>query len=570
MRLTAAVLAAGLLGLAGAAPASPDTPEALRAEAFEAAQWAIASEAADALARVSARFAQGDDELGLLAEERERLIVERDRLERELEQHYASADDADLQARTRARMAWEAADGRLKAVDNEIETRFPAWAELTSPRALSVRETQGLLKEDEGLLLVMVNPEATYVWGVTRDRVAWARAGDLGAEAMTEAVNTLRASLTGTPVSRGQEVDPLIFAGRRAAPFDRAVSHRLYSRVVKPVEQVFVGKSTLITVVTGALTTLPLAVLSTSAPTGRDDAVDALDDTEWLMDRYALATLPAVSSLKALRCHLVATPADRSPGCPAAVSTGRPVQVAERLPLVAFGAPVLTGVPDEGGRGSPSADQVMGTGRLADVAKLKALPYLRGSRLELETLKSRYPDSVVRIGSEATERSVRALDAPALERARFVVFSTHGLMAGSAASEPGLVLTPPDEATEADDGYLSASEAAQLKLNAEFVVLSACNTAASDGRPGGEGLSGLARAFFYAGARSMMVSHWEVSDAATTKLITETFASLDARQATDPGVRARALQAGMRAVRAERRWSHPAYWAAFTLVGEPG
>lgn len=570
MRLTAAVLAAGLLGLAGAAPASPDTPEALRAEAFEAAQWAIASEAADALARVSARFAQGDDELGLLAEERERLIVERDRLERELEQHYASADDADLQARTRARMAWEAADGRLKAVDNEIETRFPAWAELTSPRALSVRETQGLLKEDEGLLLVMVNPEATYVWGVTRDRVAWARAGDLGAEAMTEAVNTLRASLTGTPVSRGQEVDPLIFAGRRAAPFDRAVSHRLYSRVVKPVEQVFVGKSTLITVVTGALTTLPLAVLSTSAPTGRDDAVDALDDTEWLMDRYALATLPAVSSLKALRCHLVATPADRSPGCPAAVSTGRPVQVAERLPLVAFGAPVLTGVPDEGGRGSPSADQVMGTGRLADVAKLKALPYLRGSRLELETLKSRYPDSVVRIGAEATERSVRALDAPALERARFVVFSTHGLMAGSAASEPGLVLTPPDEATEADDGYLSASEAAQLKLNAEFVVLSACNTAASDGRPGGEGLSGLARAFFYAGARSMMVSHWEVSDAATTKLITETFASLDARQATDPGVRARALQAGMRAVRAERRWSHPAYWAAFTLVGEPG
>lgn len=568
-RLTAAVLAAGLLGLAGAAPASPDTPEALRAEAFEAAQWAIASEAADALARVSARFAQGDDELGQLAEERERLIVERDRLERELEQHYASGDDDDLQARTRARVAWEAADGRLKAVDGEIETRFPAWAELTSPRALSVQETQRLLKNDEGLLLVMVNPEATYVWGVTRDRIAWARAEDLGAAALTEAVSTLRRSLT-TTAARGPQVDPLLFAGNSAVAFDRSVSHRLYSEIVKPVEPVFAGKSTLITVVTGALTTLPLAVLSTNAPTGRDDAVDALDDTQWLMDRYALATLPAVSSLKALRCHLVATPADRSPGCPAAVSTGRPVQAAERLPLVAFGAPVLTGAPDDGGRGSPSADQVMGTGRLADVAKLKALPWLRGSRLELETLKSRYPDSVVRIGAEATERSVRSLDAPALERARFVVFSTHGLMAGSAASEPGLVLTPPDEATEADDGYLSASEAAQLKLNAEFVVLSACNTAASDGRPGGEGLSGLARAFFYAGARSMMVSHWEVSDAATTKLITETFASLDARQATDPGVRARALQAGMRAVRAERPWAHPAYWAAFTLVGEPG
>jgi CHAT domain-containing protein len=143
-------------------------------------------------------------------------------------------------------------------------------------------------------------------------------------------------------------------------------------------------------------------------------------------------------------------------------------------------------------------------------------------------------------------------------------------MAGSAAAEPGLVMTPPDQATEADDGYLSASEAAQLKLNAEFVVLSACNTAASDGRPGGEGLSGLARAFFYAGARSVMVSHWEVSDAATTTLITSAFADLDDSRAGDPGVRARALQTGIRAVRAERRWAHPAYWAAFTLVGEPG
>jgi CHAT domain-containing protein len=143
-------------------------------------------------------------------------------------------------------------------------------------------------------------------------------------------------------------------------------------------------------------------------------------------------------------------------------------------------------------------------------------------------------------------------------------------MAGSTAGEPGLVLTPPAEASEADDGYLSASEAAQLRLNADFVVLSACNTAAADGRPGAEGLSGLARAFFYAGARSILVSHWEVSDAATAALILDTFAELDARGGADPAVRARALQAAMRKVRADPRWSHPAYWAAFTLVGEPG
>lgn len=570
-RSWAGVLAVvGLLFAAGAAPADPDTPEALRAEAFEAAQWAIASDAADALARVSARFAQGDDALGRLAEEREDLIVRRDRLERELERHYASGDTADLAARTRAQSDWEAAAARLTVIDTDIEARFPAYSELTSPRALSIQETQQLLRPDEGLLLVLSNPEATYVWAVTRERVAWTRSDALDETRLKAVVERLRASLSATAAPRGDDVDPTIFAGRQPAPFDRIESYRLYSELVLPVEETFKDKTTLITVTTGALSTLPLSVLVTAPPEGSNTDLDVLAATPWLADRYALASLPAVSSLRALRCYLVADPAARSAGCPAmpTATTRRPA-VSAPLRLAAFGAPLLAGAPTDPTRGAPAADTVM-DGRLADVTKLKALPYLRGSRLELETLKARYPDAVVRIGSEATEQAVRTTDFEALSRARFVVFSTHGLMAGSAAAEPGLVMTPPNEATEADDGYLSASEAAQLKLNAEFVVLSACNTAASDGRPGGEGLSGLARAFFYAGARSVMVSHWEVSDAATTTLITATFADLDSHAIGDPGVRARALQAGQRAVRAERRWSHPAYWAAFTLVGEPG
>lgn len=572
-RCLASIAAIAAVLVAGPAPARQDPTVALRAEAWEAAQWAIASDAADALARVSARFAQGDDALGRLAEERENLIERRDRLERELERLYASDDATALAERARTRALWEAAVERLRAVDADIDARFPAYSELTSPRALSITEAQALLGPDEGLLLVLVNPEATYVWGVSRERVEWARADTLGDVAMTEAVDRLRASLTSAGTVRGgQEIDPILFAGPQATPFDRATAHRLYTELVQPVEGAFEGKKTLISVVTGALTSLPLSVLTTAAPTGSDSDPATLAATPWLIDRYALATLPSVSSLEALRCHLVAAPALRSPGCPP--RRGAVPRRAEaggaRLHLAAFGAPLLTGEPVNAMRGAPAADDVMGTGRLADVGKLRALPSLPGSKLELETLRTRYPDALVRIGSEATEHTVRAVDAEALSRARFVVFSTHGLMAGSAAAEPGLVMTPPEQASEADDGYLSASEAAQLRLNAEFVVLSACNTAASDGRPGGEGLSGLARAFFYAGARSVMVSHWEVSDAATTTLITSTFADLDARQATDPGIRARALQTGIRAVRAERRWAHPAYWAAFTLVGEPG
>lgn len=569
-RAWGALAAIGLLLTAGTALAGPDTPDSLRAEAFEAAQWAIASDAADALTRVSARFAQGDDAVGRLAEEREDLIVRRDRLERALERHYASTDPADLAARVQAQADWEAASARLAVIDADIEARFPAYSELTSPRALTITETQQLLRPDEGLLLVLVNPEATYVWAVTRERVAWARAETLDEVRLNATVDRLRQSLSATAAPRGDDVDPTLFAGRQPAPFDRTESWRLYSQLILPVEETFKDKTTLITVTTGALTALPLSVLTTAPPRGSDADLDALAATPWLSDRYALASLPSVSSLRSLRCYLVVDPAARSPGCPAMPgATPRRASTATPLRLAAFGAPLLAGAPTDPTRDAPAAETVM-DGRLADVEKLKALPYLRGSRLELETLKARYPDSVVRIGAEATEQAVRTGDLDALSRARFVVFSTHGLMAGSAAAEPGLVMTPPDQATEADDGYLSASEAAQLKLNAEFVVLSACNTAASDGRPGGEGLSGLARAFFYAGARSVMVSHWEVSDAATTTLITATFADLDGHAVNDPGVRARALQAGQRAVRAERRWSHPAYWAAFTLVGEPG
>jgi CHAT domain-containing protein len=565
MRVIAA-LAALLLAMPGSAVAQDNSPEALRAEAFEAAQWAIASEAADALAQVSARFAHGDDALGRLAEEHETLLTCRDRLERELEQLYVR-DEAEARGRrTEVRGDYEATVERLGVVEGELRVRFPAYADLTSPRALSVAETQALLGPDEALLLVLANPEATYVWGLSRDRIEWARA-DLTRANLAEAVTALRASLTAEAARGAPGIDPSIYAGRPAPAFDQATAHDLYARLVRPVEAVFEGRSTLITVVTGPLASLPMTVLSTSPADGADTGTGPA----WLGDRYALASLPSVSSLEALRCHRAPYAARRPAVCPGGpVAATRPPSRSGGVALAAFGAPLLTGAPQDATRGAAAADSVMGDGRLANVDKLRALPWLPGSKAELDALGARYPDALVRTGADATEDAVRRSDAAALAKARFVVFSTHGLMAGSASSEPGLVLTPPAEATEADDGYLSASEAAQLRLNADFVVLSACNTAAADGRAGAEGLSGLARAFFYAGARSILVSHWEVSDAATAALILDTFAELDAGAGTDPAARARALQSAMRKVRANPRWSHPAYWAAFTLVGEPG
>jgi CHAT domain-containing protein len=146
-------------------------------------------------------------------------------------------------------------------------------------------------------------------------------------------------------------------------------------------------------------------------------------------------------------------------------------------------------------------------------------------------------------------------------------FATHGAMAGEIEKdrEPGLILTPPEAASAEDDGYLSASEIAGLKLDADWVVLSACNTAAG-GAASAEALSGVARAFIYAGARALLVSHWAVYSEATVKLVTKAAAEM----ARDSKVgRAEAMRRAMKAlIEKGGVEAHPAYWAPFVVVGE--
>jgi CHAT domain-containing protein len=183
----------------------------------------------------------------------------------------------------------------------------------------------------------------------------------------------------------------------------------------------------------------------------------------------------------------------------------------------------------------------------------------------------RVSDKDIRLGSRATEAEVKRLsEAGELARYRIVHFATHGVLAGQLGTnaEPGLILTPPKSTTEGDDGYLSASEITALKLDADWVILSACNTAAG-GTEGAEALSGLARAFFYAGARALLVSHWAVASGATVKLITGAAGIM----ASDRSVgRAEAMRQAMLALidKDEANGVHPAFWAPFVVVGEGG
>jgi len=159
---------------------------------------------------------------------------------------------------------------------------------------------------------------------------------------------------------------------------------------------------------------------------------------------------------------------------------------------------------------------------------------------------------------------------------RIVHFATHGLVAGDlpGLDEPALAFTPAKIGGGEDDGLLTMSEVMNLSLNADWVVLSACNTAASDG-DGAEAVSGLGRAFFYAGARSLLVSNWPVHSGATTDLMSHLFKEMTINKSLSKaeGLRRAKLyqinQSGFK-MNGEMAFSyaHPIFWAPFIIIGD--
>lgn len=508
-------------------------------DAFIAAQEGMTSAAAGALRQIGLRTAAGD---GPLAERvRQRQDIE-DRLRAaELAMARPDADRVALSGET------EGLEAALARMDADLAVAFPEYAALTRPKPLGLTEVQGLLGPDEALILVFVGETYAFVWAVSPTHVGWHRL-NAGQQTLSFAVEDLRSTLDPNAPARGAAaLDDAAPVAIRGPSFDRALAAQIYDVFLRPLAPVFGKARHLYIVPDGPLTGVPFGLLVTGSFEGADDDPAALRATPWMIRSHAMTTLPSVESLRTVKT----LPPPRK---------DRPI-------LAALGDPVFAGASDV-----VSLTRGAGLVRegLADVERLKGLAPLPKTRTELLSIARILgaPPEALRLGAEATEAAVKA---GALGKAQVVAFATHGLLSGEieGLDEPALVLTPPAVATREDDGLLTASEIAGLSLDADWVILSACNTAGG-AEPGAEGLSGLARAFLFAGARSILVSHWPVRDDAAARLTTDALGAIADGSA---GTRAEALRLAMLRLMEDTRdptLAHPSAWAPFVLVGEGG
>lgn len=535
---------------------------ALADEALQAAQRHSATNVSAALSQMAARFGANDKALGKVVREQQDLTAKLQAVEKSLIAELAKAKSG-RNPKTSAALRRDRKDTekKLKALTARLDREFPNYSELIDPNPLSIKEIQKLLSEDEALVVYLFpkldkateskrpSERESYVWAITREALRWRELPKgLTEVSVADRVAGLRKRLQFESLQNNEL-------------FDLEKSHALYRDLLGPVEDLVATKKKLLIVPSAALTSLPFNTLVTAKPAEAiPQNVSGYRDAAWLIKRHAIAILPSVSSLRALRVFASKTRAKDA--------------------FIGYGNPDF---------GSGETGEVRGA-RVADIkTRSFASFYKAGGQVDLRLLSESLPPlpdtadelrhvagklgadaAQVRLGQSATEQDVKAAD---LENYRVVYFATHGLVAGdleklgSTAAEPALALTVPAKATEIDNGLLTASEVAQLKLNADWVVLSACNTAAGD-KPGAEALSGLAKSFIYAGARALLVSHWPVASSAAVTLTSQIF---DAR-AQDPDLgKAEALQRSMLALLQDDKDplnAYPAVWAPFIVVGD--
>ena len=517
-------------------------PQQADNESFFSAQWAVGSTAAAAVARMAQRFIGGGADAATVRN-RQDDAMKRFELEKRL---YAARLK---QSRNREE------ERRLAAAIDRLGASLVTFDHLVGANPITADEARALVNPDEVMVFHLVGKVRTYLFAVTREdfrRVSI----PIGDAALDKLVGDLRRDF-----ERQSGTKPT---------FDLAKAHRLYQMLLGPVADLLAKKPRILIVPTGPLTAMPYHLLVTRQPPVAVPDVQTIADyrkyaaADWLIKSHVTTVLPSVDSLKALRGLVHSAAASKA--------------------LVGFGDPTFQR-PD----GETPAQYGANAGRHGQTRGIRTTR----AGINLDQLSSQLPrlpetkDELVKVSQSldrttsdlyleerATETAVKRTQ---LSDYRVVYFATHGLAAGQFnLSEPAVVMALPAVPTDEDDGLLTATEVAQLRLNADWVVLSACNTASRAGRSkaagaqGDDALSGLARSFFYAGARSLLVTHWEVDSKAATYVMTRSFELLSKQPRLTRSDALRAAMLEQMNDPNDPEAADPKIWGPFQLIGIDG
>lgn len=449
----------------------------------------------------------------------------------------------------------------------EIKQKFPTYADLVSPKPPAVAEIRATLADNEAMLSFYFGQYGSFVWAVPKS-------GPVAFAAVKASIGDVE-----TKIRKLREaLEPQAAMISDIPPFDLKLGYELYELLLKPVEGGWKPAKNLIVVTNGALGLLPLSLLPTAPAVAADE--DPLfvgyRNVPWLARTHAVSTVPSAAALRTLR--------QLPPGKPGRgdlVAFGDPYfnkdqeteaeGAGEKVQVADVGGNVTRGMPLKR-RNSPKLDGV-------DSAEIGLLPRLPDTADELKSIALALqadPSKVLFLGKSATESAVKTMN---LSGFKILAFATHGLVPGelNGLTQPALALSSPTVTGDGGDGLLTMEEILGLKLDADWVILSACNTGAGAGA-GAEAASGLGRAFFYAGTRALLVTNWSVHSQSARQLVTDLFK----RQADDPKLsRSEALRQAMMALvdgpgylnsegKTEFAYAHPLFWAPYTIIGDGG
>ena len=543
-------------------------------EAFTVANALTALPTQLALAESSARAASSTDpELSDMVRKEQDLQKQITVLESKLSELLgAPTNEQDSGVMNKLRSTVDSLSQARATLRNEITKRFPKYADFTNPGAVTIELAQKILHPNEALISVYTTDDKTYTWTIPCKGEVKLSVTPLGTKEIGSIVTNLRKAL-----------DPNPDTFKDIPAFDVTKAYELYSKILKPTETGWQGASSLIVVANGPLAQLPLAVLPTE-PVKLDNEKGELysnyRNIPWLIRKTSISTLPSVNSLITLRTLPAGDPSRK-----AFVGFGDPAFNREQLAQITQ-ENISKNIEHEnrGGKIHVRSLRVTEKGALdnkeitsSQLSVLNRLPDTAEEIREVALAIGADPQKDIFLGKNASEHQVKTMN---LADRKVISFATHALLPGDldGLDQPALALSSPAVTGDKEDGLLTMGEIMKLKLNADWVVLSACNTGAAEGA-GAEAVSGLGKAFFYAGTRALLVTMWPVETTSAKQLVKGTFQYLNKDKTLS---RSGAIRESMLELIDKKQltdnstgkivlsYAHPIFWAPFVMVGDPG